>query len=72
MFEPPRDLPQGVLIHFVSRVKKIRVQMEIPDQFDNCHVPYRAVLCNMMFRAGHVLTLLTKCIIIPQRWPLGG
>jgi len=27
MFEPPRDLPQGVLIHFVSRAKKICVQM---------------------------------------------
>jgi len=27
MFQPPRGHPQGVLIHFVSRVNKIGVQM---------------------------------------------
>jgi len=27
MFQPSRDHPEGVLIHFVSRVNKILVQM---------------------------------------------
>ena len=26
IFQPPRGIPQGVLIHFVSKVNKLRVQ----------------------------------------------
>jgi hypothetical protein len=73
MFEPPRGLPRGVLIHFVSRVNKIRVQMWISDQCDNCHVIYRALLFDMIFTTAH--TFCRPCSqnvpVLPADGPLG-
>jgi len=65
MFQPSRGYLQGVLIHIVSRVHKIRVgcKQQIKERCVICHVAVVKLLCMYLVRFVLINTRLCSSLI---------